>query len=56
MMFNWPLCTVCKQESDDFVSYSKTFEKGGTVTKLCCKKCDEKTHEKWIENGYIQGK
>jgi len=45
-------CTVCHQASEKLVSYVLV-QNGGRITKLCCVDCKEKTHPKWIENGWV---
>lgn len=50
-MFNLFKCTVCHQSDKKFASYILIYE-GTRTTKLCCLECKEKTHDKWIENGW----
>ena len=51
-MFLLPVCTVCKKQCDNPVSYFLKSDTGGTITKACCNECSAKTNDKWIENGW----
>lgn len=48
------ICTVCHKKCEKPISYTLKPINGGIITKACCEECSDKTHEKWIENGWVK--
>lgn len=55
-MFELMMCCICRNDFNDYklliYSYKKEQETC-SVTKCVCHECKEKTHNKWVNNGWI---